>query len=101
MENEILIDDDLGNVLDYEKEMKQNLIEQEEKEKEELSEDEKEDDNIKNNKKKKQKLTQEDIKYKVKKMINKQNKNIVKGGKMGNRFKGKKNVSNKIDLKKI
>ena len=47
------------------------------------------------------KLTTEDIKYKVKKMINKQNKNIVKGGKMGNRFKGKKNVSNKIDLKKI
>ena len=78
------------------------MIEQEEKEKEELSEDEKEDDdNIKNNKKKKQKLTQEDIKYKVKKMINKQNKNIVKVGKMGNRFKGKKNVSNKIDLKKI
>ncbi len=32
-------------------------------------------------------------------MINKQNKNIVKGGKMGNRFKGKKNVN--IDLKKI
>ena len=78
------------------------MIEQEEKEKEELSEDEKEDDdNIKNNKKKKQKLTQEDIKYKVKKMINKQNKNIVKGGKMGNRFKGKKNASNKIDIKKI
>ena len=76
------------------------MIEQEEKEKEELSEDEKEDDKT-NNKKKKQKLTQEDIKYKVKKMINKQNKNIVKGGKMGNRFKGKKNVSNKIDLKKI
>ena len=34
-------------------------------------------------------------------MINKQNKNIVKGGKMGNRFKGKKNASNKIDIKKI
>jgi len=101
-EEEVFIDEDLGNILDYEKEMKQNMIEQEEKEKEELSEDEKEDDdNIKNNKKKKQKLTQEDIKYKVKKMINKQNKNIVKGGKMGNRFKGKKNASNKIDIKKI
>ena len=98
IEDEILIDDDLGNVLDYEKEMKQNLIKQEEKEKEEFSEDEKDESNN-FNKKKKQKLTQEDIKYKVKKMINKQNKNIVKGGKMGNRFKGKKNVN--IDLKKI
>ena len=78
--------------------MKQNLIKQEEKEKEEFSEDEKDESNN-FNKKKKQKLTQEDIKYKVKKMINKQNKNIVKGGKMGNRFKGKKNVN--IDLKKI
>ena len=98
IEDEILIDDNLGNVLDYEKEMKQNLIKQEEKEKEEFSEDEKDESNN-FNKKKKQKLTQEDIKYKVKKMINKQNKNIVKGGKMGNRFKGKKNVN--IDLKKI
>ena len=32
-------------------------------------------------------------------MINKQNKIHVKEGKMGNRFKGKKDLSNKIAIK--
>lgn len=53
--------------------------------------------NKENNSKNKKKYTQEDIKEKVKKMINKQ------GGKtkMGNRFKGKKNIGNKVELKNI
>ena len=59
-------------------------------------EDEKE--NEKENKKNKN-LTKEDIKNKVKKMLNKQNKIHVKEGKMGNRFKGKKDLSNKMAIK--
>ena len=49
--------------------------------------------------KKNKKLTKEDIKNKVKKMMNKQNKITVKEGKMGNRFKGKKDLSNKMAIK--
>ena len=84
---------DLGQKLDYEKEMIENMknlkIEKEEDEKEK----EKEKD------KKNKKMTKEEIKNKVKKMLNKQNKVHVKEGKMGNRFKGKKDISNKMAIK--
>ena len=83
---------DLGQQLDYEKEMIENM--------KKLNIDNKEDEkeNEKENKKNK-KLTKEDIKNKVKKMLNKQNKIHVKEGKMGNRFKGKKDLSNKMAIK--
>ena len=82
---------DLGQKLDYEKEMIENMKNLEiEKE-----EDEKEKEKDKKNKK----MTKEDIKNKVKKMLNKQNKVHVKEGKMGNRFKGKKDISNKMAIK--
>ena len=81
-------EDDLK--LDYEKEMKENLKKVEMKDKT----NEKEEN-------KKTKLNEEDIKNKVKKMLNKQNKINLKGGKIGNRFKGKKNALNNIDLKNI
>ena len=78
---------DLGQQLDYEKEMIENMkqinIEEEDKKEE----------------KKNKKMTKEDIKNKVKKMMNKQNKIHVKEGKMGNRFKGKKDLSNKMAIK--
>ncbi len=81
-------DIDLGQQLDYEKEMIENMkkikIEENEEKKEE---------------KKNKKMTKEDIKNKVKKMMNKQNKIHVKEGKMGNRFKGKKDLSNKMAIK--
>ena len=87
-ENEELDELDLGQQLDYEKEMIENMkkikIEEDEEKKEE---------------KKNKKMTKEDIKNKVKKMINKQNKIHVKEGKMGNRFKGKKDFSNKMAIK--
>ena len=80
-------DIDLGQQLDYEKEMIENMkqinIEEEDKKEE----------------KKNKKMTKEDIKNKVKKMMNKQNKIHVKEGKMGNRFKGKKDLSNKMAIK--
>ena len=78
---------DLGQQLDYEKEMIENMkkIKMEEEDKKE--------------EKKNKKMTKEDIKNKVKKMINKQNKIHVKEGKMGNRFKGKKDLSNKMAMK--
>ena len=86
-ENEELDELDLGQQLDYEKEMIENMkqinIEEEDKKEE----------------KKNKKMTKEDIKNKVKKMINKQNKIHVKEGKMGNRFKGKKDLSNKMAIK--
>ena len=86
-ENEELDELDLGQQLDYEKEMIENMkqinIEEEDKKEE----------------KKNKKMTKEDIKNKVKKMINKQNKIHVKEGKMGNRFKGKKDFSNKMAIK--
>ena len=79
---------DLGQQLDYEKEMIENMkkikIEENEEKKEE---------------KKNKKMTKEDIKNKVKKMMNKQNKIHVKESKMGNRFKGKKDISNKMAIK--
>ena len=83
-ENEEL---DLEQQLDYEKEMIENMknIKMEEEDKKE--------------EKKNKKMTKEDIKNKVKKMMNKQNKIHVKEGKMGNRFKGKKDLSNKIAIK--
>ena len=81
-------DIDLGQQLDYEKEMIENMkkikIEENEEKKEE---------------KKNKKMTKEDIKNKVKKMMNKQNKIHVKESKMGNRFKGKKDISNKMAIK--
>ena len=81
-------DIDLGQQLDYEKEMIENMkkikIEENEEKKEE---------------KKNKKMTKEDIKNKVKKMKNKQNKIHVKESKMGNRFKGKKDISNKMAIK--
>ena len=81
-------DIDLGQQLDYEKEMIENMkkikIEEDEEKKEE---------------KKNKKMTKEDIKNKVKKMMNKQNKIHVKESKMGNRFKGKKDISNKMAIK--
>ena len=87
-ENEELDELDLGQQLDYEKEMIENMkqikIEENEEKKEE---------------KKNKKMTKEDIKNKVKKMMNKQNKIHVKEGKMGNRFKGKKDISNKMAIK--
>ena len=83
---------DLGQQLDYEKEMIENM------KKLDMDKEEDEKDNGKENKKNK-KLTKEDIKNKVKKMINKQNKIHVKEGKMGNRFKGKKDLSNKMAIK--
>ena len=83
---------DLGQQLDYEKEMIENMkklnIDKEEDEKESGKEN-----------KKNKKMTKEDIKNKVKKMMNKQNKIHVKEGKMGNRFKGKKDISNKMAIK--
>ena len=86
-ENEELDELDLGQQLDYEKEMIENMkqinIEEEDKKEE----------------KKNKKMTKEDIKNKVKKMMNKQNKIHVKEGKMGNRFKGKKDLSNKMAIK--
>ena len=83
-ENEEL---DLEQQLDYEKEMIENMknIKMEEEDKKE--------------EKKNKKMTKEDIKNKVKKMMNKQNKIHVKEGKMGNRFKGKKDISNKMAIK--
>ena len=83
---------DLGQQLDYEKEMIENM----KKLNIDKEEDEKEEEKQKN---KKKKMTKEEIKNKVKKMINKQNKIHVKEGKMGNRFKGKKDISNKIVMK--
>ena len=81
-------DIDLGQQLDYEKEMIENMkkikIEENEEKKEE---------------KKNKKMTKEDIKNKVKKMMNKQNKIHVKESKIGNRFKGKKDISNKMAIK--
>ena len=81
-------DIDLGQQLDYEKEMIENMkkikVEEDEEKKEE---------------KKNKKMTKEDIKNKVKKLMNKQNKIHVKEGKMGNRFKGKKDLSNKMAIK--
>ena len=99
-ENENIINDnnedednlDLGEQLDYEKEMIENM----KKLKIDKEEDEKE--NEKDNRKNK-KMTKEEIKNKVKKMLNKQNKVHVKEGKMGNRFKGKKELSNKMAIK--
>jgi len=85
------LDDDLK--LDYEKEMKENLKKVEMKENINSKEKEKE--------KNKNRLNEEDIKNKVKKMLNKQNKINLKGGKIGNRYKGKKNALNNIDLKNI
>ena len=86
-ENEELDELDLGQQLDYEKEMIENMkqinIEEEDKKEE----------------KKNKKMTKEDIKNKVKKLMNKQNKIHVKEGKMGNRFKGKKDLSNKMAIK--
>ena len=86
-ENEELDELDLGQQLDYEKEMIENMkqinIEEEDKKEE----------------KKNKKMTKEDIKNKVKKMMNKQNKIHVKESKMGNRFKGKKDISNKMAIK--
>ena len=86
-EDEELDELDLGQQLDYEKEMIENMkqinIEEEDKKEE----------------KKNKKMTKEDIKNKVKKMMNKQNKIHVKEGKMGNRFKGKKDLSNKMAIK--
>ena len=80
-------DIDLGQQLDYEKEMIENMkqikIEEEDKKEE----------------KKNKIMTKEDIKNKVKKMMNKQNKIHVKESKMGNRFKGKKDISNKMAIK--
>ena len=74
-ENEELDELDLGQQLDYEKEMIENMkqinIEEEDKKEEK----------------------------KNKKMMNKQNKIHVKEGKMGNRFKGKKDLSNKMAIK--
>ena len=87
-ENKEEIDDiDLGQQLDYEKEMIENMkkIKMEDEDKKE--------------EKKNKKMTKEDIKNKVKKMMNKQNKIHVKEGKMGNRFKGKKDLSNKMAIK--
>ena len=84
---------DLGQQLDYEKEMIENM--------KNIKIDKEEDEKEKKNEKKSNKLTKEDIKNKVKKMINKQNKIHVKEGKMGNRFKGKKDISNKLALKNI
>ena len=83
-ENEEL---DLEQQLDYETEMMENMknIKMEEEDKKE--------------EKKNKKMTKEDIKNKVKKMMNKQNKIHVKEGKMGNRFKGKKDLSNKMAIK--
>ena len=86
-ENEEIEEFDLGQQLDYEKEMIENMknikIENEDKKEE----------------KKNKKMTKEDIKNKVKKIMNKQNKIHVKEGKMGNRFKGKKDLSNKMAIK--
>ena len=87
-ENKEEIDDiDLGQQLDYEKEMIENMkkIKMEDEDKKE--------------EKKNKKMTKEDIKNKVKKLMNKQNKIHVKEGKMGNRFKGKKDISNKMAIK--
>ena len=85
--NEEIEEFDLGQQLDYEKEMIENMknikIENEDKKEE----------------KKNKKMTKEEIKNKVKKMLNKQNKIHVKEGKMGNRFKGKKDLSNKMAIK--
>ena len=83
---------DLGQQLDYEKEMIENM------KKLNIDKEEDEKENEKQNKKNK-KMTREEIKNKVKKMINKQNKVHVKEGKMGNRFKGKKDLSNKYAMK--
>ena len=86
-ENEEIEEFDLSQQLDYEKEMIENMknikIENEDKKEE----------------KKNKKMTKEDIKNKVKKIMNKQNKIHVKEGKMGNRFKGKKDISNKMAIK--
>ena len=86
-ENEENDELDLEQQLDYEKEMIENMknIKMEEEDKKE--------------EKKNKKMTKEDIKNKVKKMMNKQNKIHVKEGKMGNRFKGKKDLSNKMAIK--
>ena len=83
---------DLGQQLDYEKEMIENM------KKLNIDNEEDEKDKEKDNKKNK-KMTKEDIKNKVKKMINKQNKIHVKEGKIGNRFKGKKDLANKNAIK--
>ena len=86
-ENEEIEEFDLSQQLDYEKEMIENMkkIKMEDEDKKE--------------EKKNKKMTKEDIKNKVKKMMNKQNKIHVKEGKMGNRFKGKKDLSNKMAIK--
>lgn len=49
--------------------------------------------------KKKKGYTKEDIKEKVKKIMN--GKNTSNSSKMGNRYKGKKNIGMKTDLKHI
>ena len=82
---------DLGQQLDYEKEMIENM--------KKLNIDKEEDEKEENENKKSKKMTKAEIKNKVKKMMNKQNKIHVKEGKMGNRFKGKKDLSNKMAMK--
>ena len=82
---------DLGQQLDYEKEMIENM--------KKLNIDKEEDEKEEKENKKNKKMTKAEIKNKVKKMLNKQNKIHVKEGKMGNRFKGKKDLSNKIAMK--
>ena len=86
-ENDEIEEFDLSQQLDYEKEMIENMkkIKMEDEDKKE--------------EKKNKKMTKEDIKNKVKKLMNKQNKIHVKEGKMGNRFKGKKDLSNKMAIK--
>ena len=86
-ENDEIEEFDLSQQLDYEKEMFENMkkIKMEDEDKKE--------------EKKNKKMTKEDIKNKVKKLMNKQNKIHVKEGKMGNRFKGKKDLSNKMAIK--
>ena len=82
---------DLGQQLDYEKEMIENM--------KKLNIDKEEDEKEEKENKKNKKMTKAEIKNKVKKMMNKQNKIHVKEGKMGNRFKGKKDLSNKMAMK--
>ena len=82
---------DLDQQLDYEKEMIENM--------KKLNIDKDEDEKKEKENKKNKKMTKAEIKNKVKKMLNKQNKIHVKEGKMGNRFKGKKDLSNKMAMK--
>lgn len=94
IDNDININNDIDNEDDKEdpKKEPENIDEELDFEKEKL-----EFENTKNPQKKKKTYTETEIKEKVRKMLTKSTKN----NKLGNRYKGKKNMSTKVEIKHI